>query len=119
MARDLQNYHYVWLEAHPHRTEFWLRDILSDGFHIHHMDGNHENNNPKNLVLIEGRDHFMLHSGGRPGLRSGGGRRSGPRFSFVEAPNGQVIKFLKGERRAPVFRQLERDGFLPERRTLF
>ncbi len=59
--RELQNYHLVWLRDNPKRSEAWLRERLKDGFHIHHMDGDHSNDDPSNLVLIEGGDHFMLH----------------------------------------------------------
>lgn len=60
----LQTYHYVWLQKHPDRTEAWLRERLKDGFHIHHVDNNHGNDDPDNIVMIEGRDHMILH--GRP-----------------------------------------------------
>ena len=33
--------------------------MLANGFHIHH--GDHSNNNPTNLVLMEGVDHMLLH----------------------------------------------------------
>jgi len=59
----LKNYHYVWLSAHPERTEEWLAGIIAQGFNIHHMDGDHGNNDPKNLVLIEAGDHMMIHNG--------------------------------------------------------
>lgn len=61
MQKQLQPYHYVWLEKHPERTEEWLRMCLKDGFHIHHVDGNHANNAPDNLILVEGHDHLHLH----------------------------------------------------------
>ena len=35
--------------------------MLANGFHIHHVDGDHSNNNPTNLVLMEGVDHTLLH----------------------------------------------------------
>jgi HNH endonuclease len=57
----ISRYHLAWLDAHPHRTKEWLRLRLMDGFHVHHVDGNHSNNNPSNLVLIEGTDHMRLH----------------------------------------------------------
>lgn len=57
----LQNYHFVWLAAHPGRTEEWLRERMRDGFHIHHIDGDHSNDAAANLVLIEGGDHLRLH----------------------------------------------------------
>lgn len=61
--RRMESYHYAWLSAHPERTKEWLAGILAQGFHIHHMDGNHDNNDSKNLVLIESGDHMMIHNG--------------------------------------------------------
>lgn len=40
-----------------------MRRQLADGFHVHHVDGNAENNKAENLILIEGSDHIGLHSG--------------------------------------------------------
>jgi hypothetical protein len=59
----MESYHYAWLSEHPERTEGWLQDRLKDGFAIHHMDGNHSNDEPRNLVLIESGDHMMIHNG--------------------------------------------------------
>jgi hypothetical protein len=59
--KPLQPYHHAWLNSHPTRDEEWLRAKLKDGFHIHHLDGNHSNDDPLNLVLIDGVDHFRLH----------------------------------------------------------
>lgn len=59
----METYHYAWLSAHPERSEEWLAGILAQGFHIHHMDGDHHNDDPKNLVLIESGDHMMIHNG--------------------------------------------------------
>jgi hypothetical protein len=61
----LKSYHYAWLSVRPHRTEDWLRERLRDGFDLHHADGNHANDDPSNLVLIEASDHMRLHN--RPG----------------------------------------------------
>lgn len=61
MANKLEIYHHIWLECHPHRSENWLIERLKDGFDIHHLDGNHDNNDPKNLALIEHTDHMMIH----------------------------------------------------------
>ena len=58
-------HHEAWLTAHPHRTRQWLRAMAKDGFDIHHLDGDHENNEPSNLVLIEHTDHMAVHNGGR------------------------------------------------------
>ncbi len=57
----MEQYHKVWLEAHPNRTRQWLIDRLKDGFQVHHLDGDHKNDNPKNLALIEGMDHMQMH----------------------------------------------------------
>lgn len=56
-----QTYHIAWLAAHPHRSADWLEQRLRDGFDIHHLDGDHSNDDPKNLVLIECSDHMALH----------------------------------------------------------
>ena len=61
MAKPLKEYHFAWLSSHPERTTDWLRFMLKAGFDIHHLDGDHGNNDPKNLVLIEHRDHMRLH----------------------------------------------------------
>lgn len=66
MARPLQPYHYVWLSAHPERNKDWLQFMLKAGFDIHHLDGDHDNNAPENLVLIEHIDHMRLHEVAAP-----------------------------------------------------
>lgn len=38
--------------------------MLADGFDIHHLDGNHANNSPDNLALMESDDHMRLHGVG-------------------------------------------------------
>jgi hypothetical protein len=65
----MQSYHLAWLSAHPDRTPEWLRDRFRDGFDIHHIDGNHANDDPTNLVLIEHGDHMRLHGINQPGIR--------------------------------------------------
>ncbi len=62
---SMQSYHRAWLSAHPERTEDWLKERMRDGFDIHHLDGNHANDDPINLVLIECGDHLMLHNGSK------------------------------------------------------
>ena len=63
---QLKSYHRVWLSVHPARSEEWLRQCLREGFDVHHVDGDHGNDDPLNLVLIECRDHWLLHNGKRP-----------------------------------------------------
>lgn len=35
----------------------WLRERLADGFDVHHLDGDHDNDHPSNLILLETVDH--------------------------------------------------------------
>lgn len=58
---QLSDHQVAWLKFHPDRTAAWLVERGRDGFHIHHIDGNHSNNAPENLALIEGQDHLRLH----------------------------------------------------------
>lgn len=65
----LAAHHAAWLDAHPYRSEYWLRDRLADGFDVHHVDHNHDNNSADNLVLIERTDHNLMH-GANPARRA-------------------------------------------------
>lgn len=57
----MKPHHKSWLEAHPDRHIQWFEERLNDGFEVHHLDGNHQNDEPLNLVLIEAVDHRRLH----------------------------------------------------------
>jgi len=59
----LESYHHAWLSRHPERSREWLVERLAEGFHVHHADGNHGNDAPKNLILVEGLDHMMILHG--------------------------------------------------------
>lgn len=61
----LERYHETWLAAHPYRTEAWLRERMAEGFDVHHIDGDHDNNVADNLMLIEHGDHMWLHGMGK------------------------------------------------------
>lgn len=63
--RELKLHHAAWLSVHQNRTEEWLREKFQEGFDVHHIDGDHDNNDPLNLVLIEHTDHMLLHAGFR------------------------------------------------------
>ena len=60
----LPTHHSAWLSVHPHRTKPWFLAKLKEGFDVHHLDGNHENNDPTNLALVEHTDHMAIHNGG-------------------------------------------------------
>ncbi|WBU27574.1 hypothetical protein OOZ54_12805 [Rhodopseudomonas palustris] len=61
----LQSYHLAWLASHPEHSEEWLRAKLADGFHVHHIDFDHSNDCPENLVLVFGDDHLSKLHGWR------------------------------------------------------
>ena len=66
----MQKHHEAWLAAHPFKSKQWLSWMTREGFDVHHIDGDHDNNDPKNLCLIYNSDHMMLHNGGtRPPCR--------------------------------------------------
>lgn len=94
----MKAHHIAWLAAHPHRSEAWLRERLADRFDVHHLDGNHENNDPLNLVLIESADHLMLH-GGRA-LRRIGSASSGRKGRWLDLADGKAIRLWRGERKS-------------------
>ena len=60
----LPPHHEAWLSVHPHRSRRWFLAKLKEGFDVHHLDGNHGNNTPSNLALVEHTDHMMVHNGG-------------------------------------------------------
>ena len=74
----MKEYHYNWIKAHPGRDEEWLGQVIEQGFDIHHLDGNHQNNEADNLLLVEHQDHMrILHKGGRLRIASGGEKGPG------------------------------------------
>lgn len=88
----LKSYHYAWLACHPGRTKEWLLERLADGFHVHHADGDHSNDSPTNLCLIEGIDHMLVFHGWR--LRwANTGKKTEPNtslFAQLGAKGGRV-----------------------------
>lgn len=63
MKRDTAAMRKAWLSAHPYRTPEWLDARIAEGFDLHHVDRDPQNNAPGNLVLIESGDHLALHNG--------------------------------------------------------
>lgn len=62
--KNLRSHHLAWLSVHPCRSPQWLAEKLAEGFDVHHADGDHSNDDPDNLVLIECVDHMRLHNRG-------------------------------------------------------
>lgn len=101
----LKPHHLAWLAGHPERAPEWLVAKLAEGFDVHHLDGDHANNEPDNVVLIDHLDHMRLH--GMPGsdrLRrmalgacSPAGKRGGRRRRRVpiKEPVGPAITTAK------------------------
>lgn len=47
------NYRKIWKEHNNQK--------IPAGYHIHHIDGNRENNDPVNLMCLSAEDHHQLH----------------------------------------------------------
>lgn len=78
---------------------------------MHHLDGDHENDAPGNLVLIEHRDHMRLH-GFPAGNRLKAGRGKGKRRGRIAVlPSGQRVFRRKGEHVATVIDRCEASRF--------
>lgn len=56
----MNEYHRAYLSKGTMTEEFFL-EALANGFDIHHVDGDHNNNDPDNLVMIYKADHFTMH----------------------------------------------------------
>lgn len=91
-ALKFETYHIAWLGAHPWYTAAWLKSKLVEGFDVHHIDGNHGNDDPNNLVLIEHSDHMMMHGGRFMGrLKTGQDTWGGEMINLV--PTKKAGKF--------------------------
>ena len=103
-------HHEVWLSAHPNRSEAWLQERLRDGFDVHHLDGDRDNNVAANLVLIEHSDHMMIHKGGVRMLgrldRKKAMRR---RARYAMTPDGKKLRLFKRERAEKILQGYEQD----------
>lgn len=53
MARDHKEYRRIYEE--------YYKAQIPKGYHIHHIDGNHENNDPLNLECLSPADHAQKH----------------------------------------------------------
>jgi hypothetical protein len=56
----------AWLANHPSRTAEWLKEKIKDGFEIHHLEPG-DGDEPRNVILIDGQDHKMIHGAGLHG----------------------------------------------------
>ena len=96
-------HHAAWLSAHPERSAEWLAERVAEGFHVHHVDGDHDNNDQLNLVLIESGDHMMLHNGSsrllwKPAAArsKNGGRKKNPTIEELEA---RIVPLIEARNR--------------------
>ena len=85
----------AWLDAHPERSDKWLEEKIAEGLYVHHLNGNHNDNDPLNLVLIECGDHMMLHNGVKRFSRVVGVNRGGGRPRKVANHDAARIKSLR------------------------
>jgi hypothetical protein len=93
-------HHSAWLAAHPGRTAEWLAGRLRDGFEIHHLNENRDDNDPSNLVMIEGVDHMRLHGMQRRLAQSSSAGRKGGAARMVKMTREQRVKVAQKAGRA-------------------
>jgi hypothetical protein len=55
MTDTPRNHRIVWLQAHPGET-------LTQDDVIHHINGNHDDNRPENLIKLTAKEHRQAHS---------------------------------------------------------
>ena len=48
-----KNYRKIWEEFNERK--------IPKGNHIHHIDGNHDNNDPSNLLCVTPDEHWRIH----------------------------------------------------------
>ena len=53
MRKSRSKYQRIW-EEHNNKK-------IPKGYHIHHIDGNRNNNTPKNLLCVSAKEHYLIH----------------------------------------------------------
>jgi hypothetical protein len=94
-GKEIPAHHAAWLSVHPHRSEQWLAERIRDGFDVHHLDGQSDNNDAANLVLIEHTDHMAIHGGRTLGRLSQRGKKKGKKYT-----KSLSSEYLAAKRRA-------------------
>lgn len=116
VQQKLEPHHISWLILHPTRDAQWLKDRLLEGFDVHHVDGDHDNNDPRNLVLIEHVDHMRMHGSvmaeGRLRVVSRKGKKKKSRLVYL--PDGRKLWLLPGEHQQRLMARYKLDPFLGE-----
>ena len=85
-----------------HRAAFlvanpeWVE--IPQGFDVHHIDGDHSNNDPANLCLMDHVSHMRLH-----GVDLRAEAKRGPRTPKPSAPRRQYARLIKALRADPVY----------------
>lgn len=92
---NLKPHHIAWLACHPERSAEWLAERLRDNFHVHHVDGDHSNDSPRNLVLIEGLDHMLLFHGMKNYSPNKIAGRRGGLARWAKVPPGERSKIQR------------------------
>ena len=84
----MKEHHKAYLSK-QNMTEAFFKEALYNGFDIHHIDGDHDNNEPDNLIMIYSSDHMLLH-----GVKKFKGRGNGVWMSQEEI---DALKATQGE----------------------
>lgn len=79
---------------------------MHEGFHIHHVDGDHSNNHPNNLALIWGEDHLMLHGWDlRKNLKQFKPYKAKHKIKLIDPNEAKTLKQLRKDRKLELRKQ--------------
>ena len=84
----MKDYHLIWASKHGVSDDF-VSQATAAGFDIHHIDGDHGNNAPENLVMIYSGDHFAFHGAPRFAGRADGVWMTREELDERKKTNGQ------------------------------
>lgn len=56
-----KDYRQIWADKYK-KDSLWMEQASENGFHVHHVDGDRDNNDPDNLMMIFKGDHMLLHN---------------------------------------------------------
>lgn len=107
-----KEHHTAWLSKRPHRSVAWLKQMLANGFDVHHLDGNHANNDPNNLLLVELADHMDLHGLKIRVRRLVGELRHRGSHKLYKTPVGPVSPAIEAAKKAAM--QVEHEARVKE-----
>lgn len=80
--------------SHSQLSGKTLEEDNAKAFHVHHIDGNRENDNLDNLIVVTSREHNQIHERGYSFWKNDN-RKDGKRLATLVANNGKQVKSIK------------------------